>query len=59
LNISTGKNNIQLPLTIKPGDLFSTVFGLLSNPIVALHFEISSPMFKKSHGQSLDLSSFF
>ncbi|ABM04463.1 Water Stress and Hypersensitive response [Psychromonas ingrahamii 37] len=57
--ISTGKNNIQLPLTIKPGDLFSTVFGLLSNPTLPLHFEISSPMFKKSHDQSLDLSSFF
>lgn len=57
--IMSGENNIQLPLTIKPGDLFSTVFGLISNPIIPLHFEISSPMFKKSHDQSLDLRSFF
>jgi LEA14-like dessication related protein len=57
--ISTGKNNIQLPLSIKPNDLFGSMFGLLSNPTLPLHFEISSPMFKKSHDQSLDLSSFF
>lgn len=57
--ISTGKNNIQLPLTIKPSDLFGSVFGLMSSPTIPLHFEISSPMFNKSHDQSLDLSSFF
>jgi LEA14-like dessication related protein len=57
--IRTGKNNIQLPLSIKPGELFSSAFGLMSNPTLPLHFEISSPMFKKSHDQSLDLSSFF
>jgi LEA14-like dessication related protein len=57
--ISTGKNNIQLPLTINPSDLFGSMFGLMSSPTIPLHFEISSPMFTKSYDQSLDLSSFF
>ncbi|MFT6927067.1 MAG: LEA14-like dessication related protein [Psychromonas sp.] len=57
--IGSGQNNIQLPLTIKPGDLFGSAFSLMSNPKLPLHFEISSPMFKKSHDQSVDLSSFF
>ena len=57
--ISTGKNNIQLPLTIKSSDLFGSVFGMMSSPTIPLHFELSSPMFSKSYDQSLDLSSFF
>ncbi|HEY5715893.1 MAG TPA: LEA type 2 family protein [Psychromonas sp.] len=57
--IAEGKNNLQLPLSIKPNDLFSSVFGLLASPKLPLHFEVKSPLFTKSHEQSLDLSAFF
>jgi LEA14-like dessication related protein len=57
--IAQGKNNIQLPLSIKPNDLFTSVFGLLLSPELPLHFEINSPLFSTSYDQSLNLSSFF
>jgi LEA14-like dessication related protein len=57
--IEQGKNNIQLPMNIKLDYLFSSVFGLLANPELPLHFEINSPLFIKSYDQSLNLSSFF
>lgn len=55
--ITTGKSNIQLPLSIKPSDMFSNVFSMLSNPELPLHFEISSPLFTKSYDQTLNLGS--
>lgn len=57
--IAKGKNNIELPLTINPNDLFSSAFAMFANPELPLHFEIESPLFSKSHHQTLDLSSFF
>ncbi len=57
--LAEGKNNLQLPLSIKPNDLFSSVFGMLASPKLPLHFEVKSPLFTKSHDQSLDLSAFF
>ena len=57
--IGKGKTNIQLPLTIKPNDLFSNVFSMLLNPELPLTFEIETPLFSKSYEQSLNLSSFF
>lgn len=57
--IAKGKTNLQLPLSIKPSDLFSNVFSMLLNPELPLTFEIETPLFKKSYDQSLNLSSFF
>lgn len=57
--IAQGQNTIQLPLSIKLNELFSSVFSLLSNPELPLHFEVKSPLFSKSYDQSLNLSSFF
>lgn len=55
--ISTGKSSLQLPLSIKPSDMFSNVFSMLTNPDLPLHFEISSPLFTKSYDQTINLSS--
>lgn len=57
--IAQGKNTIQLPLSIKPNDLFSNVFSLLLDPEVPLKFEITTPIFSKSYEQSLNLGTFF
>lgn len=57
--IAKGKTNIQLPLSIKPSDLFTSVLGLLADPELPLHFEIQSPLFSKSYDQSLNLLTFF
>ncbi|WP_160061683.1 LEA type 2 family protein [Psychromonas sp. L1A2] len=56
--ITKGKSNLQLPLTIKPSDMFSNVFSLLLSPELPLHFEITSPLFTKSYDQTINLSSF-
>ncbi|MEH6452121.1 MAG: LEA type 2 family protein [Psychromonas sp.] len=56
--IAKGKNNIVLPLTIKPNDLYSNAFAMLTNPQLPLHFEIKSPLFTKSYDQTLNLGSF-
>jgi LEA14-like dessication related protein len=57
--IAQGKNTINLPLKLKPSDLFSNIFTLLLSPELPLKFEITTPMFSKSYEQSLNLSSFF
>jgi LEA14-like dessication related protein len=57
--ISTGQNNMQLPLTIKLDSIFSSVFAILANPELPLQFEINSPLFSQSFEQSMNLSSFF
>ncbi|RBW41730.1 hypothetical protein DS885_16065 [Psychromonas sp. B3M02] len=57
--ISEGTSSIQLPLSIKPSDMFSNVFSLLTNPELPLHFEITSPLFTKSYDQTINLTSFF
>ncbi|MGB5446840.1 MAG: LEA type 2 family protein, partial [Psychromonas sp.] len=43
--IAAGKNNIELPLSIKPNDLYTSVFGMMANPKLPLHFEVNSPLF--------------
>tara|TARA_R110001583_G_scaffold38455_2_gene124284 strand:+ start:1749 stop:2543 length:795 start_codon:yes stop_codon:yes gene_type:complete len=58
-SISQGKNNIQLPLSIKLNSIFNSVFDILANPQLPLHFEIKSPVFNKSYDQSMNLTSFF
>jgi len=57
--LAQGKSNIQLPLSIKPSDMFSNVFSLLVTPELPLHFEITSPLFTKSYDQTINLTSFF
>jgi LEA14-like dessication related protein len=57
--VTEGKSTIQLPLSIKPSDMFANVFALLMSPEVPLHFEITSPLFTKSFDQSVNLKSFF
>lgn len=57
--ITEGKSNLQLPLTIKPSDMFSNVFSLLLSPELPLHFEITSPLFTKSYDETINLTSFF
>jgi len=57
--VSEGKSTIQLPLSIKPSDMFSNVFALLMSPEIPLHFEITSPLFTKSYDQTVNLTSFF
>lgn len=57
--IVQGKNNLQLPLTIRPNELFNNLFALLLNPELPLTFTIESPLFSKSYQKSLNLTSFF
>lgn len=54
--ITQGKNTIQLPLKIKPNDLFNNAFALLLNPELPLKFEITTPIFTKTYEQSINLS---
>jgi len=57
--IAQGSNNIEIPVSIKPSELFGSMFSLLLNPELPLHFEITTPLFSKSYDQSLNLSTFF
>lgn len=57
--IKPGKNQISLPLTIKPQDFSSNLFAMLQNPKMPIAIEISSPMFNYSGKQILDLNKFF
>lgn len=57
--LTKGKSTIQLPLSIKPSDMFSNVFALLLTPELPLHFEIKSPLFTQSYDQTVNLTSFF
>jgi len=54
--IKHGDNNIQIPVTVKPNELFSSVFALLKNPELPLDFNFSSGVFDSSMSQNLDLS---
>lgn len=57
--IAQGSNSVEIPVSIKPNDLFSNVFSMLLNPELPLHFEITSPLFTKSYDHSLNMGSFF
>ena len=57
--IAKGKTVLQLPLSIKPSDLFSNVFSMLLNPELPLTIEINTPLFSKSYDHSLNLNTFF
>lgn len=57
--IAQGSNSVEIPVSIKPSDLFSSVFSLLLTPELPLHFEITSPLFTKSYDHPLNLNSFF
>lgn len=54
--IKHGDNNLQIPVTVKPNELFSSVFALLKNPELPLDFNFSSGVFDSSMSQNLDLS---
>ncbi|PKF62989.1 hypothetical protein CW745_06065 [Psychromonas sp. psych-6C06] len=56
--ISHGKNSIEVPLSIKPSDLFSNIFSLLLDPQLPLSIEIETPFYSKSFQQRIDLSLF-
>jgi len=58
-NLAEGSNQINIPVSIKPQDIFGSMFTLLLNPELPLHFEISTPLFTKSYDHSLNLTSFF
>lgn len=57
--IAQGSNNVQIPVSIQPKDMFSSVFALLLSPELPLHIEITTPLFNKSYDHSLNLSTFF
>jgi len=57
--LGKGKNNIQLPLTIRPSDMFNNIFSLLLNPNTPLHVEIESPLFSKSYDHNLNIGTYF
>jgi len=57
--IAPGTNNIQLPITIKPTELFASLFTMLLSPELPLRFEVKSPLFNNSYEHTLNMSSLF
>jgi len=57
--IAQGSNNIEIPVSIKPSELFGSMFSLLLTPELPLHFEITTPLFSESYDHTLNLSTFF
>lgn len=53
--IQEGKNTIRLPLSIKPSQLFSSVFELMSDPKLPLKVNVDSPMFNYSTEQTINV----
>lgn len=46
--LKQGKNQLQLPVTLRPGDLFSSLFSMLKDPNLPLSFNVDSPLQKTS-----------
>lgn len=55
--IKQGTNQIQIPLSINPSQLFSSVYSLLKNPELPLSFDFSSGVFSGSVQKTLNLES--
>lgn len=53
--IEQGTNQIQIPVTINLGQLFSSMFSVLQNPELPLSFTFNAGGFENSVEQSLDL----
>jgi LEA14-like dessication related protein len=58
-SIKQGTNLLQIPLSINPSKLFSSIFSLLQNPKLPLSFNFSSGAFEHSLQQTLNLESLF
>jgi LEA14-like dessication related protein len=58
-SIKQGTNLLQIPLSINPSKLFSSIFSLLQNPKLPLSFNVSSGAFEHSLQQTLNLESLF
>jgi LEA14-like dessication related protein len=58
-SIKQGTNPLQIPLSINPSKLFSSIFSLLQNPTLPLSFNFSSGVFEHSLLQTLNLESLF
>lgn len=55
--ISQGKNEINIPLTLKTNQLVTNVFRLLKNPNLPITIKVDSPLFNYKTTQSLNLTS--
>lgn len=53
--IATGNNTIEIPLTLRPGELFNNAFSLLSNPNIPLAIDIDSGIYKNTINYDLNL----
>jgi LEA14-like dessication related protein len=58
-SIKQGVNSLQIPLSINPSRLFSSIFSLLQDPKLPLSFNVSSGAFEHSLQQTLNLESLF
>jgi LEA14-like dessication related protein len=56
-SIKQGTNLLQIPLSINPSRLFSSIFSLLQNPKLPLSFNVSIGAFEHSLQQTLNLES--
>ncbi len=57
-NIKLGKNQISLPLNLRPTDFFSNIFSMMKNPNLPIGVKINSPLFKYSGQKTLNISKF-
>jgi len=57
-NLKNGVNEIKIPLSIKPNELFSNVFSLLSNPNLPLEFQLDSPLQSITKSETINLKDF-
>lgn len=57
--IKPGKNQISLPLSLRPSDFFSNVFSMMQNPNMPIGVKFNSPLFKYSGKQTLNIGKFF
>lgn len=55
--ITQGKNQINVPLTLKTNQLVTNVFSLLKNPNLPITIKINSPLFNYKTTQSSNLTS--
>jgi LEA14-like dessication related protein len=58
-SIKQGENLIQVPISIQPSTLFSSVFALFKNPELPLSLVVDSPLQSIKKEQTINLKNFF
>lgn len=57
-DLKQGMNSVQIPVTIKPEQVFSNMLSLMSNPELPMEFKLNGPMQNVTKTFSLNLKQF-